>query len=295
VAIAWVDGADNAATPGTSCAVTMPGDVAAGDVVLLFAASIGLAGSSVAFTSSGATSPSAIANVLSANFSSTPFVYSVWYFVAASGDVGATITLRNNDGSSSYMAAILGAYSGASATQPDVIAHNDTGASVSATYSSPTAVTGANADWAVNYAFAAGGVDITSVPQTTREAPAGYSHALSDSNGSVGSAGTSIGDQSWAADSTTTWSSFTIGLQPSGGGVPHTATGALTVAPSLTAGRSHGNARGAALTVRPAFANGKAQAHVRGGSLTVRPAIAAATEGGAVPLSSVPLLIRPSL
>jgi hypothetical protein len=129
----------------------------------------------------------------------------------AEGDLGATLTMTNSDDSSSYMGVILAAWDGAAAGQPDVITASDTGPSVSATYDSPTADTAAAGDWGIYYVFGAGGVSITSNPGTIREQPA-YSHALADSNGSVGPAGTTIGAGEWEANSTTTWAGITIGL-----------------------------------------------------------------------------------
>jgi hypothetical protein len=64
-------------------------------------------------------------------------------------------------------------------------------------------------------------------------------------------------------------------------GTPHTATASLTVTPSLSAGRSRGQHRGAALTVAPSLHAGRSQGHVRTGALVVSPAFSAAVAGGA--------------
>lgn len=63
-------------------------------------------------------------------------------------------------------------------------------------------------------------------------------------------------------------------------GASHTATAALTVTPSFSAARSHGQHRSASLTVVPAFSAARARGRVRAASLTVVPSFSAAKVHG---------------
>lgn len=235
MAIAFRAAAHGTALPGTAANVTIPASVQSGDTVFLFGAAIGLTGTSLVFTSTG-TSPTLIESHLSTNFSSTKFAYAVAWFTASGTDAGKVATLKANDNDSNFMCITCGAWSGAGTSQPDVIAHNDTGASTSATFTAPSATTATNGDWELDWAFAAGGtVTITGNPGTQRDNPgATFSAALADSNASVGGSGTTIGGGTWTANSTDTWAGFTIGLAPPVGNVSLVTDAVTLAAPLLT-------------------------------------------------------------
>ena len=216
MSIAWRDGAaaDNSSSGSSTLSITVPSTVQAGDAVLIYFLSAAGDGSSYVTVSVATTGTTTPAQMGSSIIGASGSLGQMWWFTAASGDASAVITFTVNQGS--YLGAVLGAYSGASSSQPDVIATgNQTTAGT--TFPAPTATTAKSGDWAIYTASTVGGNTLSSEPGTLREATSSAVRAaLADSNASVGGSGTSIGGGDWTAGSSTPWLGFTIGLAEAG-------------------------------------------------------------------------------
>jgi hypothetical protein len=231
VAISYNTGAKNSANNATSVTLAIPAGVLAGDVMLMAlevftvtssAPSISFSGAGGSWTLVPVTSGVNPEVAVGGGISSYGFAY---YRVATAGDIGATLTITESGvaAGSTWFAVAMASYTGASTTAPiDVATGNNAQGTASGTAPSATTVT-AN-DWAVYLACAGVGAGPLAGPGTSRQnivSSASVAAAVDDSNGSVGSSGTSIGGGSWtqAGGTGDWWSLFTIGLAPAGGAV----------------------------------------------------------------------------
>lgn len=139
---------------------------------------------------------------------------SAWYRVATASDPGSTFTVSwtgtTTGGNQFWWAADLESYTGADTSGPiGNFAWSIANSSVTSAAGPTTTTTRANS-WAIqaNPASVSSSGSITGEPATNRHVVnpgAGVDNAVSDSNGSVGASGTTIGGGTW------TWSNQTNG------------------------------------------------------------------------------------
>ncbi len=314
MAISFNTGATASANNAASVAITIPAGVNTGDLMVLGVAVFNEVSSAPTLSFSGGaggwTLPAPLHDGSNPEAATTGTLYAYGYFYyrkATAGDPGATLTITETGSPSgtTWLAAALAAYPGASGTQPDVagsVAANDV-----LTVTSPAETTATAGDWSVGMLL--GGTNTAPVgglPSTSREvvtSSAGITAGIWDSNGSAGAAGSSIGGVTVHGGNSApgnTFAVFTIGLAPAGG-TPHAATAALTVTPTFSAVRTRGKYRTGALTVTPSssaarvrgkyrtgslavppsFSATRTTAHVRTAALTVAPSFSAISAGGA--------------
>ena len=286
MSIAYVDGAtgDASFAPATC---TIPVSVTAGDILLIFGVNIaGTLTPDVTISSTGTAPSPLIAPVSNVGAFMTA---GAWWCVAGAGDPGATLTVGTTTGAN-YSGVAVVAYSGASASQPDVVSSGFGAAST--TFTTPAATTSAAGDWAVWYAGMSGSSSFSSSPGTERQTSSSNRSFVADSNGSVGGSGTAIGGGTWTNGFFPAWVGFTIGLKLAGGGTAHTATASLAVTPSFSAARTRGTYRTGSLTATPSFSASRVHGHYRTSSLTVAPSFSASRTRGTYRTGS--LAVAPS-
>lgn len=213
MSIGYRDGAsgDNSNAPATA---VIPADVQPGDVLLAFGGVYlnGGTPSSLSLVSAGPTAPSLIRSdpVTGINLRT-----GIFWWVAAAGDPGATLTFQSGGGLN-YGGFSVVAYHGAdTSSQPDVASYGDSGGSSVPSFTAPGATTATAGDWALYCAGQSGGSGISGNPGTLRQADASYNYAvIADSNGSVGGSGTVIGGGAWTDGSSGMFWGYTIGLKP---------------------------------------------------------------------------------
>ena len=263
-------------TQTASNTLTIPAGVLAGDVMILVlngfssgtSPALSVSSTGTAFTQIGSTQAGGTAS----GFTTYGAIY---YAVASSTDAGKVLTLSISGGGTSFICAALAAYTGASNASPIDVSGGV--ASASSPLTVPARTTTVTGDWAV-YASAFGenpGALFTApggITQREKTEVNGVGAGIWDSNGSVGSSGTSIGGINFTSTAGTLWlTGFTIGLAPPGGAVNHNDTGALTVTPARANTLTHGHNPAAALTVTPARANTLTHGHNPAAALTVAP------------------------
>jgi hypothetical protein len=203
-----------------SQAITIPAGVLAGDVMFLVVEAFATT-STISVTSTG--SPwTQIGPTLNVTGSGNTSLASIWYAVAGAADPGAVVTAHVATGTAFWSLA-LESYTGASNSAPVDVSGGTAGAFISGgtlSMATPSETTGAAGDWAI-YAYAGGtpSVGATTAPGTSRQienSNSGIIAHLSDSNGSVGGAGTAIGGASNSftdSSSGNYWpATFTVGL-----------------------------------------------------------------------------------
>lgn len=279
MAISFNTAATAPSVQASSTTLTIPAGVLSGDVMILVVNGFS-SGASVSLTvSSTGTAFTQIGTTQQGGTASGFTTYGGIYYAVASGtDAGKVITIGTTQtGGTLFICGALAAYTGASNTTPiDVSGGAASSTSPLTVPSKTTTVTG---DWAV-YPSAFGenpGANYTAPGGVTQRAKTevnGVGAGIWDSNGSVGSSGTSIGGINFTSVSGTLWlTGFTIGLAPPGGGpVSHNDTGALTVTPARSNTLTHGHNPTGALTVTPAKSNTLTHGHNPGAALTVTPA-----------------------
>jgi hypothetical protein len=235
MAISFNTSAGNTAVTAASVAVTIPSGVLTGDVMVMSlsvfcetstAPTIAFSGAGGSWTLMTMTDSSANPQqAADAGSGIWQYVYAYWR-VATSGDPGAslTITETGSPAGTTWMSVVLAAYTGASTSaQPDVSGGAESFNATSNPVTCPSETTGASGDWAVFLAgFGIGGGNTVTVPSgsTSRQnvlSGANTGAALSDSDASVGPAGTSIGGGTFTtgpSSSDVWWGAFTVGLQP---------------------------------------------------------------------------------
>ena len=222
--IAFRAGATNTADSTTSCTITVPGSVQAGDVILINAQQVVVsASSSTLSAASTKTQPQQLGAQQNAVQNVTPGTLNaaVFGFTAGASDAGATITISSP--ATGYWALALSAYT--DATLPlDVIGGtaNDTQATVTC----PSLTTTHNNDLVIY--LGGGAAETGALPSspsgsTTRESilsGASVVAIIADSVTTVSSGSTIGGGQfvTWSGDPSGTpnlLSAFTVGLTPS--------------------------------------------------------------------------------
>jgi hypothetical protein len=236
MAISYNTGATGSSVNVTTVTVAIPSGVLANDVMIMSLACFTEDSTQPTISFSGAGGTWTLAPVttgsnpeLSQN--GTIYCYEFAYYrVATAGDPGATLTITEtgSSGSTTWFAAALASYTGASTGSPIDVA--GAASTLTNTVQCPAQTTVTNNDWALYLGNGGANGSSTLMPgpsgATKRESvasSAGIAAAVYDSNGTV-AAGTSIGGTS-AFDFTTTdggtgfLGAFTIGLAPPAGGV----------------------------------------------------------------------------
>ena len=229
MAISYNTGTTWSANTAASAAGTIPSGVLVGDVMLLgfpvfcevsTAPTISFSGGGGSWTLLSPMHDGS--NPENAN-NGTLFSYGyVYYRVATSGDPGATLTLSEtgSPAGTTWWAAALVSYTGASSAQPDIA--GSVAANQVLSITAHTEVTGVANDWHVGMSLGGTNTAPGSPPATLREnltSSAGITAQVWDSNGSVGAAGTTIGGETVNGGNTTggnNYAVFTIGLAPAG-------------------------------------------------------------------------------
>ena len=220
----------------SSSTTTVPAGVLSGDAVFVLVWGFTTASGTLTPTlSSTKTAPSLVGTKQNSTGGGIQTSAGVFLINAGSSDAGATLTygLSGGSGGSYWFNVGIVSYTGANATPVDVNAGTEFfSASSAGTTVTPSATTVAAGDWQIQFIGCGppSGANFT-VPGgiTQREAitsgtNAGLLLQIGDSNGSVGGAGTSIGNTTWTCSgegASNTWSnSFTVGLQPPSAAAP---------------------------------------------------------------------------
>jgi hypothetical protein len=215
----------------TTQAITIPAGVLGGDVVLMKADIIVLTVTPPVISASSTGTTPSLAGSEDSGTEALPAAVTgaVFYFVAAgttgsaSSDAGKIVTFSAGGVVSGFWAIALEAYTGASTSGPiDVIQGAFGGAGVNSVTCPVLMTTKAN-DWAI---FLGGGaaegsgftVPSGSTSRQLVESSADVAAAISDSNGSAGAAGASIGGGSFTCNTAANsiLIAFTVGLAPAG-------------------------------------------------------------------------------
>lgn len=215
----------------SSQTITVPSAVASSDYVLLLPVleAIGSAFATLTVTSTG-TTPGLLGSQVNFEDNEGDFITAGVYGFAASGSDASKVITIHSATHNSLIACVLGSWSGASSSQPDVNATPATNGQ-SASVTAPSVSTATSADWAVHLACGVNQGSETTFganPGTLREtvitAASDPFAGLADSNGSAGSSGTSIGGGTWTltGDTFSGWIAFTIGLKVAGGAPANT-------------------------------------------------------------------------
>lgn len=221
-------GFTNGTPSSTAFTGTIPAGVATGDVMIAAVNCFTYSGGSPAFSTptsgSGGANTWAQIGTIGTDSQGTLVNYTtVWYRVATASDPGSTfsISFTGTNGSTDayYWSGTLDSWTGFYTVSPigNVAQAN---AINSATVTTPTTTTTAASSWQVQIALAAvsSSGTITGSPATNRRTYnpfTGIDVSVSDSNGSVGGAGTSIGGGSFTCSASTSGgaSAFTIELR----------------------------------------------------------------------------------
>jgi hypothetical protein len=272
------------ATPFT---FTIPAGVSTGDVMLVVlecftftSASPGIAAPASGGGSWAAIPPGLVNSGPSAGVNTYA---TAWQRVATASDPGSTfsVTFSGTQGSSDefWWGAAMVSYTGASNSSPVDVSGGQGALGTSVTC--PSESTGVPGDWAVYLAGVTTGTPgAVSGPAgaTSRQSVldgANVGAAVSDSNGSVGGSGTSIGGGVFSQASGSWWGAFTVGLAPASG-TTRTAAAALAVAPSLAAAMTRTGFAGAALAVAPQLHAAMSHTALAAAALAVAPQLRAA-------------------
>ena len=143
----------NSATPSNT--FTIPAGVLAGDVIYVFVWSFTSAtGTLTAALTSTATTPVQAGTQQNASGAGSQAHGAVFQIIAGASDAGATLTYSNTGGTggSYWFNVLLVAYTGASASNPDVNAGTSFfSASSTGTTTTPSATTLASGDWQIQF------------------------------------------------------------------------------------------------------------------------------------------------
>lgn len=232
MAISFNTGAAASVNTSVSINITIPAGVLAGDVMILglelfttdsTQPSVAFSGAGGTWTLIPVTTGANPAVAIGGGIWSYGFAY---YRVATAGDPGQvlTITETGSPAGTTWIAVTINSYTGASTSAPiDVAGSANHGQGSQTSPACPAMLTGVANDWAVYLAQAGLPSAATTLtdPGTAREFTvnsAAIAAASSDSNASVGGAGTSIGGSSFVGSTASAngywWSVFTIGLAP---------------------------------------------------------------------------------
>jgi hypothetical protein len=207
-----------------SQAITIPAGVLAGDVVLILAEQVVLTSSpsTLSAASTGTTPSQAGSQVTGTEGLPAAVTGAVFYFVATGTDAGKVVTI--SAGASGFWGVALVAYTGASNTSPIDVINGAFGGANTNTVTCPSLNTGVAGDWAVYLGGGAAegsasgtmGIPASSTQRQNAVDGSAIGKAASDSNGSVGAAGTSIGGGTFtcASNGNAILTAFTIGLAP---------------------------------------------------------------------------------
>ena len=234
--------------------LAIPGDVQAGDIVVVYA-SVFSATASISLTGSVNT-PTRLVPMASNGVNDS---CTAWAFVAAAGDAGATLTFTEV-GASTFIGAVIQAYSGAgmplATTAWAVSGFNNASTS---TWTAPSLAAGAPVAgcWGI-YCISAGigsGDGGATYPSGSLRAQSTASGINGwDSNGPLGAAGSAVGGGQWTTQSTGPMVGIVIALPPAGAtvaGVTATMTGAAP-AGLVSAGATVAGAAGTSALAAPA-------------------------------------------
>jgi len=206
---------------------TIPSSVLPGDVIFVLVFGFTTATGTFDITlGSTATTPVKIGTDESAANGGITAMSAIFSINAKAADPGATLTYTMTGGTGGQYWFNVGLVSYTGATIVDVNAGTSYYSTNTGTTTTPSATTKVNGDWQIQFLGVGPnqGNNFT-IPGglTNRQAitgPSGNAGLLlniADSNGSVGNAGTAIGNTTWVCGPSTasTWStSFTVGLQP---------------------------------------------------------------------------------
>lgn len=217
-----VTGSATNITAATAFTFTVPAGVLVGDVMIVsldvFSFSANTFGMST--PSSGGGAWTQIGTVQPGSQGSLEGWGSAWYRVATASDPGSTFTVSwtgtTGGGNQFWWASDLEAYTGFWTGSGGPIGNIAQAASNASSVVTPTTNTARANSWAIQTCptSVSGGGTITGEPATNRHVinpGAGVNNAISDSNGSVGAAGTSIGG-----------GTFTLSASSSGAGIAFT-------------------------------------------------------------------------
>lgn len=241
----------SASSQVASQAITVPAGVLAGDVVLIKADAVNVTNGTVPTLtpSSTGTTPTQVGSTAGG---SEPLPAAVagalFYFIASGTDAGKVVTISTSI--NSFMSVGLAAYTGASNSTPIDVSGGAFGGANTNSVTCPSKVTGVTGDWAV---YLGGGAAEGSA-NGTMGIPAGSTSrrntvdgsaigiAITDSNGSVGASGASIGGGTFTSASPTNaiLTAFTVGLAPPGGGGAGPVVNIPTPDPQLVLDLLHG-------------------------------------------------------
>lgn len=223
----------NSGSQVTTQAITIPAGVFGGDVVLMKADIIVLTAIPPTITASSTGTSPILAGSEDSGTESLPAAVTgaVFYFIAAgttgiaSPDIGKVVTFSVGGVVSGFWAVTLEAYTGASSSSPIDVIQGAFGGASSNSVTCPTLMTTQANDWAI---FLGGGaaegsgftVPSGSTSRQSTESAADVASAISDLNGSVGAAGTSIGGGTFKCNTAANsiLIGFTLGLAPLGAG-----------------------------------------------------------------------------
>lgn len=234
MAIAPTAGAagDSGGSQVTSQTITVPAGILGGDVVLIWAICVPISSTVATITaSSTGTAPVAVTggNITGTEPLPATVTGRLFTFTAAgatgsaSSDVGKVITLTYS--TSGFGAQALQGYSGASTSGPVDVIGGAFGGANTASVTCPVLSTGAADDWAVFLGGGAAEGGNLTIPAGSASRRADLSSTdvaayISDSNASVGAAGTSIGGGTFTTASATNsiLVALTVGLAAAGVG-----------------------------------------------------------------------------
>lgn len=198
-----------------SQAVTIPGGVLAGDTVFLLACCFQISGSVTVSAASTGTAPQQLAGSPQLGGSGNTVRLGAWWFPASGTDAGKVITVTPS--ATCFVSLALASYSGFDSSPVDVSGGNADASTLLTSWSCPAETTVRAADWGV-YMCAAGvnSAGITVPGGTTSRQNAnfngGVAAVICDTAGSVGGAGTGIGNAAFTGSVSNNWTAVTVGL-----------------------------------------------------------------------------------
>ena len=224
-------------TAATAFTFTIPAGVATGDVMVVVVNTFSFTQTTPAVSTptSGGGSWTQIGTLTDTGATGGVDGYvSLWWRVATASDPSSTFTMSwtggTGGGNQFWWAASMGSYTGFYTASPIGATASSIGNNVGQPAVTPTTTTQRSASWGLQLVGieVAGSGQITGGPATERERNnpgAGIDSDLSDTNGSAGAAGSSIGGGSFTLDhsSGNQWVLWTVELctvAPPGGGIP---------------------------------------------------------------------------
>jgi hypothetical protein len=224
MAISWNTGAVQADgnTVQASQTITIPGGVLARDVIVFVvtAWAWGIAGADVIQASSTGTAPVIIGTTQSSPFSGNQCQIAIFRVVAVASDAGKVITVSAVSGNTSKWTIALGVWSGVSNSSPVDVSGAAVSEGNNVTITCPALTSTVANDWAVQLVGCSlegssytGGTGFTQ--RESQMNASGGGAFIYDSNGSVGTVGSSVGGAVFAnAGKNNEWAGFTVGLAP---------------------------------------------------------------------------------